>query len=1327
MNSFRPRVLVALLAATAAFSLLFRFFDAPSSPDQPATPPVSWAFAPAQSANAAAVATSPPTESVRAQTLTRLTYAQAWTGPLPEPMAAFRTWTDRYLAAPSPAARLALTAEGRALAHARRPAMRRLIVTDPARALAVTVPAVVRTALPAAVLAELETRHAGRGDYALQASQPAPGEPRTEPALRRTVYLAGVTYTARPYGRREAQLTKEDASLHGIALDGQFALHESPLRVLEPGEAPIALAEPAARCFGCLLPAEPTLPSAAEVNTTDLAWVSFDGATRRIHPADLDTLERRTLRAEDRPGPRVAPVTAGDLPAPPATPGEANAPTTAPDAPTSHNTGTKQVLVIRTDFSDFPGEPLTQSAAQAVLDTAVGPFLETASYGLTNLVTTVTSQLYRLPRTGSSYALADDRNGIHSDARAAASAHYTLSNFDRIIVLFPNIGTSRVTGSKITFAGLANVVGTNAWINGPTAFVLATVSHELGHTYGLLHANLWRAKNADAVSPDGTTLEYGDPFDMMGSTSATGITRDARHHFNMRSKNLLGWLPDTAVTTVSRSGTYRIYRFDSRASPRDQPLALRIFRDGVRWYWVGLRQNFLPAGNPRTNGAYVIWGYNQRLQSQLLDLTTPGISANDAALTFGTTFTDAPYGVSIKPLATGGTEPEQWMDVEITLPPGAVPPNVVTSWGRLGSTYFDTETGDDISPNPETNVPMDLRGIVALAAGDQHAIGLKADGTVVAWGNHLDGQIAVPPSLANVVALAAGGSISGVVKRDGTVQLWGASTNGVTTPPADLTGVRQLAIGGSKSIGIYHALALKTDGSIVAWGDNTRGQTTIPAGLTNVVAIAASDRLSIALRADGSVVRWGTTFTGAIPFPTGLADVTAIASSGGAGHALALKKDGTVVAWGANSSGQATVPAGLTNVVAIATGGFHSLALQADGTVHAWGLATSAATSVPPALPRSFAIAGSSAGSFALTGSAFQITEQPVAQSAAQGGNAFFSVKALGVLPTYQWQKNGMAIPGATASSLALGRITPADAGTYSVVITSGGVTLRSAGVALTVSSAPTAATLGRLINLSVLTSLSKPDDSFSLGYVVGGAGTSGSKPLLIRAAGPSLAALGVESVLGDPRFELFAGSTKTGENDQWGGTPAIVGITAAVGAFPFTGPTSRDAAVLAEIRTRDNSVLVRGIGTGAVIAELYDATAVNDFTLTSPRLINVSVLKNLGSHLTVGFVLGGTAPTRVLIRVLGPTLGAFGVAGTIADPRLALFNSSSVQQAENNDWNGTPELIRAFESVGAFALALTSKDAALVATLPPGAYTVQASGVGGSTGVALVEVYEVP
>jgi uncharacterized protein (DUF1800 family) len=131
------------------------------------------------------------------------------------------------------------------------------------------------------------------------------------------------------------------------------------------------------------------------------------------------------------------------------------------------------------------------------------------------------------------------------------------------------------------------------------------------------------------------------------------------------------------------------------------------------------------------------------------------------------------------------------------------------------------------------------------------------------------------------------------------------------------------------------------------------------------------------------------------------------------------------------------------------------------------------------------------------------------------------------------------------------------------------------------------------------------------------------------------------------------------------------------------------------------------------------------------PRLANVSTLTRVGSGddvLTAGFVINGTAPKQVVIRAVGPTLGAapFNVGGVLADPQLTVFgpNSSTTVAAANDNWAAANAAN--FAAVGAFALQANSRDAAVVATLQPGSYTAQVSGVGGTTGTAIVEVYEV-
>lgn len=354
-------------------------------------------------------------------------------------------------------------------------------------------------------------------------------------------------------------------------------------------------------------------------------------------------------------------------------------------------------------------------------------------------------------------------------------------------------------------------------------------------------------------------------------------------------------------------------------------------------------------------------------------------------------------------------------------------------------------------------------------------------------------------------------------------------------------------------------------------------------------------------------------------------------------------------------------------------------------------------------------------------------TAQPGSQNVAARSTVVFSAAATGAAG-FQWRRDGANIPGGEGGTLVLSGANVI-AGDYSVVASNASGSAVSNPARLFVSSSTD---FGRLINLSILTELRSSDDSFTLGYVVGGAGTAGAKPLVVRAGGPSLAALGVGDTLNNPRIELFAGSAKTGENDDWGGTVALTAAFASVGAFPYSSSSSLDAAALANITTRDNSVKVSatGGGTGTVIAEVYDATPAGTSTLATPRLLNVSVLKVIetGTSLTAGFVLRGQTGRTVLIRAIGPGLTtAFGIGGTMPDPRLTLFAGQN-PIGSNDNWGGNAAISITASAIGAFAISdSNSRDAMLLRTLNSGDYSVQVSGSGGVGGLVIVEVYEVP
>ena len=154
---------------------------------------------------------------------------------------------------------------------------------------------------------------------------------------------------------------------------------------------------------------------------------------------------------------------------------------------------------------------------------------------------------------------------------------------------------------------------------------------------------------------------------------------------------------------------------------------------------------------------------------------------------------------------------------------------------------------------------------------------------------------------------------------------------------------------------------------------------------------------------------------------------------------------------------------------------------------------------------------------------------------------------------------------------------------------------------------------------------------------------------------------------------------------------------------------------------------LVANSGPGIALVEGYDA----DTGTPTAQISNISTRSLAGtgaSVLTIGFAISGDSSKTVLIRAVGPTLGAFGVGGALANPQLRLFSSRNNELGYNDDWFTSAGWSAAYTNVGAFSLGNTStRDAALVVRLSPGSYTAQASGVGGTSGVALIEVYDMP
>lgn len=348
------------------------------------------------------------------------------------------------------------------------------------------------------------------------------------------------------------------------------------------------------------------------------------------------------------------------------------------------------------------------------------------------------------------------------------------------------------------------------------------------------------------------------------------------------------------------------------------------------------------------------------------------------------------------------------------------------------------------------------------------------------------------------------------------------------------------------------------------------------------------------------------------------------------------------------------------------------------------------------------------------------VTAGPTSQSIATGDTATFSVTAAGAGLTYQWRFDDVPISGATSDTFTLANAGPGASGTYTVVISSGDTVVAEEVATLSV------VTNARLANLSARGLVGTGDQNLIVGFVSRGTGT---KQILVRGVGPTLGTeFGVAGALATPELTLFSGQGKViASNTAWGGSAALAQVFEQVGAFAL--PTgSADTALLETLSSGSYTAEVSGLNgaTGIALAELYDA----DTGTPTASLVNISArayVADNGNVLIAGFVIDGPSSETILIRGIGPSLkGLFGFSNALSATQVTLYDSNGNQIGANAGWGNSPWISGTGTHVGAFPMMPNSMDSALLVTIPPGAYTAQVSGPNGSTGVGLVEIYEV-
>jgi len=268
-----------------------------------------------------------------------------------------------------------------------------------------------------------------------------------------------------------------------------------------------------------------------------------------------------------------------------------------------------------------------------------------------------------------------------------------------------------------------------------------------------------------------------------------------------------------------------------------------------------------------------------------------------------------------------------------------------------------------------------------------------------------------------------------------------------------------------------------------------------------------------------------------------------------------------------------------------------------------------------------------------------------------------------------------------------------------------------------TSSAAVTVMGIPTLSNLSTRSNVLTGDNVLIGGFVIGG---TTHKTVVVRGIGPSLASFGVSNPLGNPTLQLFRSSDNAmiGTNDDWGSAANAAQISAS--GYAPSNPL--ESAILVTLAPGAYTAIVSGAGggTGVGMFEVFELDH-----LESP-LDNVSARGQVvdGDGVMIGgFVIDG-GPHKVVVRVRGPSLAAFGIATPLGNPSLQIVRSSDhAVIAANDDW-GTAA--NAAEISASGYAPSDSLESAVLMTLDPGAYTAIVSGAGGSSGVGIVEVFAI-
>jgi len=253
--------------------------------------------------------------------------------------------------------------------------------------------------------------------------------------------------------------------------------------------------------------------------------------------------------------------------------------------------------------------------------------------------------------------------------------------------------------------------------------------------------------------------------------------------------------------------------------------------------------------------------------------------------------------------------------------------------------------------------------------------------------------------------------------------------------------------------------------------------------------------------------------------------------------------------------------------------------------------------------------------------------------------------------------------------------------------------------------------------NISTRMDVGTGNNVMIAGFIVSG---SQSKTVVVRALGPTLGSYGVANALNDPMLELHGSSGATiGTNDDWQTGSQASQITSS----GYAPNNSNEPALIATLAAGAYTAIVRGYNnsTGVALVEVYELDTL------ATRLSNISARGQVGTSQNVligGLIISGSTSKKLIVRAIGPSLASppFSLSGTLPNPTLELHDSSGNLLASNDDW-GSGTQAAAISASG--YQPSNAKESAIIATLASGNYTAIVRGVNDSTGIALVDAYD--